>query len=391
MLKVRDSTIILVTHFLIYSASQALRDYLIQDKVNTLFFISHPLPQIDANKKEYSFVQVYEKGFPVKRLTSKKKFTGLLLPVITHFFLTIYWSLHVKKKADVFIGIDNVNAVAGILLKWFGRVRKVVYYTIDYFPTRYENPILNWAYHALDKFCVRYSDETWNVSPQMVSARKIHNLVHGKAFGKQFTVPIGIWYEKAPRKEYDPKRRFILTFVGHLVKHMGVDLVIRSLPQLIKEFPSIKLEVIGGGEELDNLKHLVKDKGVERNVRFYGWVKNRSRVERLLSTGGIGLATFNTDILDDKVKNADPAKIKDYMLLGLPVIATNAIANWQEIQQKRCGIIAKYSEKSFIKAVERLVKNEETYRRYRSHALDYVKQFDYNVLFSGNVKRILKK
>src|SRR3989344_7997919 len=115
MSNIREYNIILVTHFLIYSASQALRDYLLKQKANSLLYISHPLPQIDASEKDYSFVEDYRKGQLVLKRTFHKKFQGLLLPVFLHFLLNIYWSIKSKKHIDIYIGIDNVNALSGIL------------------------------------------------------------------------------------------------------------------------------------------------------------------------------------------------------------------------------------------------------------------------------------
>lgn len=344
---------------------------------------------IDINDKEHSFANVYVKGKQTQVQRSMRTLGGLIIPVLYHFFLTLKWSLTAKGSVDAFIGIDNINALSGLFLRTMGKVKKVVYYTIDYFPTRYENKILNSFYHFLDKLCVRFCDETWNVSSQMVNARRLHNNMVSSAYSRQYTVPIGVWFDKAQRKPYDKKRRFRLVFVGHLVSHMGVDLALLSMPKLLKRFPNLHLDIIGGGEELENLKKLAEKLGIGKAITFVGWVKERDRVETLLSENGIGLAPFNTTILDDKVKNADPAKIKDYMLLGLPIIATNALANSEEIRKRQCGIIIQYSEESFIKAVTKMVEDEGQYKVYVHNALQYCKQFDYNMLFASNLARIL--
>jgi glycosyltransferase involved in cell wall biosynthesis len=390
-MSIRESKIVLVTHFLIYSSSQALRDYLLQNKNRLLLYISHPLPLIDANRKENSLCVLYSQGLVVHSQRATRLSQGLFFSVCWHFFLTLYWGMRTKGKFDLYVGVDNLNALCGIILHWVGKVERVVYYTIDYFPTRFQNKFLNSVYHAVDKFCVKHATETWNVSGMMPLARKKYNSMDPQEFSRQYTVPIGVWFERVARKPFDPKRRFRLLFLGHLVKHMGVDLVIRSLPMIISSQKAVHLEIIGGGEELEALTRLAKYLKVECYITFHGWIRDRKKVEELISDCGIGLATFNTEILDEKVQNADPMKIKDYMLFGLPVIATRAISNWRDIERAKCGIIIDYSEDSFVRAVMSLFKNERDYRRYHNQALKFVKQYDYQKLFDKNLSRVLAR
>lgn len=382
--------IALSTHYLIYSASQALRDYL-RNEGSSLVYISHPLPGLNPDMKEHSYCE-FSKG---KRITHKKKalfrFNLLPLTMLYEFYLSLRWLIASKEKFDLYIGVDNFNALMGLILKVFGKVDKVVYYAIDYFPTRYTNKMLNNLYHYIDKICVKYSDETWNVSNKMILARKKHNKMDPKKYNRQYEVPIGIWYDSAPRKVFSKINKEKLIFVGHLVSHMGVDLVIESLPAVIKKIPNIKLEIIGGGEELENLRKLAEKLMVQKNIHFWDWVRDRNKLEEIMSDGAVGLATFNTKILDDKVKNADPGKIKDYMLLGMPVIVTGAISTAEVLSKNKCAIVISYDKKELSGAIIGLLSDDKRLKEYRNNALTYVRQFDYGNLFSENLERVFQK
>ena len=72
---------------------------------------------------------------------------------------------------DLFVGIDNLNALAGIFLRKLGAVRRVAYYVIDYTPRRFANPLLNRLYHWIDRTCVRHADVIWNLSSRMHKVR----------------------------------------------------------------------------------------------------------------------------------------------------------------------------------------------------------------------------
>ncbi len=182
-----------------------------------------------------------------------------------------------------------------------------------------------------------------------------------------------------------------LIFVGQLLPHMGVELVVKTMPEIIKKIPDVKLEIIGGGEQKKYLMGLAKGLKIQKNIKFWGWVRDRRKLEKIMSDGAVGLATFNTEILDEKVKNADPGKIKDYMLLGMPVIVTEAISNTDEIKKKRCGIVIRYKNSDLVSAVVQLLNDENKLAGYRKNALTYVQQFDYGKIFEKNLSRVLIK
>lgn len=387
---VAGKRIVVTTHYRIYSASQALRDFLRKEGCPYLLYVSHPLPLPDIPPEEKSFAEVSRLKKITQTYQAGRRFGNLLISSLYEAYLTLRWALASPGRFDLYVGVDNLNAVHGLILKLLGKVQRVVYYTIDYFPTRFANPLLNWIYHVIDLLCVRFADETWNLSPVMEEARRKRHRLKGRV-GRQYTVPIGIWYEGAPRKKFAEINQKKLVFVGHLLPHMGVDLVIGALPLIQKDIPNIRLDVIGGGQEEENLKKLSRALKVERLVKFYGWVRDRKRLEKLMSDGAVGMATFNTEILDEKVRNADPGKIKDYLLLGLPVITTDAPTIAAKLEEKQCGVIIKYDENDLAQAVVQLLTDRQRLALYRRNALKFIRQFDYPRLFSSHIKRVLKR
>lgn len=388
MSKLEEFDLVVATHYRIYSASQALRDYLRKNGAR-LLYVSHPLPLKDVKEKENSYFEVSRgENILIKNEYSREK-GNILTESLRDIFLTLFWTFKAGKKYDLFIGVDNLNAIVGLFFKKIGRVKKVVYYTIDYFPKRFENSFLNWIYHMVDQLCVKFADETWNVSVVMADARERYRNLDRKIYNRQHTVPIGIWYNNAPRKTFSEIDKKKLIFVGHLLAHMGVDLVVKAIPEILKKIPDAKFEIIGGGEEEENLKKLAKKLGVEDSIKFWGWIRDRDKLEKIMSDGAVGLATFNTEILDDRVKNADPGKIKDYMLLGMPVITTDAISTASSLEKAKCGLVIEYKTLDLVRAVIKLLNSPGKLKIYRENALKYVAQFDYNKIFAKNLSRVL--
>jgi len=389
--KFKASKAVIVVHEAIpVGPSHDLRDFLLQHQIQELLFIAHPLIFLKEFYKKSSRYEEYKTG----KLTAKKTAFHYRLPDVLlygkDFFYSILWCLLQKAKYDFYIGIDPLNAFAGLVLRKLGKVEKVAYYSIDYFTNRFDNKILNKIYHFIDKLCVKYADETWNLSPMMALARQRYSYMDRRIFNRQFTVPIGVWVHKVKRKKFSEINRKKIVFIGSFVSLMGIDLILQAMPLIEKQIPDIKLEIVGGGPEDISLRQLASNLKMEKNIKFHGWVSKRNKLEKILSDAAVGLAPFNTLILDDQVRNADPAKLKDYMLWGMPVIVTDAIVNSKQIENAGCGIVIQYNVKELADAVIKLLLDEKLLKEYRRNAVRFVEQFDYESIFSDNINRLLE-
>lgn len=384
----KEISVVVVTHRSILPCipGDDLARFLARRRCSRLLYIKHPLLILKESRSLSSGGNYYENRKLIKSFSSFSFRLPESVLYLKDLILTLFWVLSTKQNYDLYFGMNNLNALAGIVLKMLGRVKKVVYYTIDLYPQRFSSSFINWIYHKLDKFCVRYCDETWNVSPFLVEYREKRGMA-GIDYSRQFTVPIGIWFNEMERIPTNKVKRTKIVYVGHLKALYGVDLAIRALPLIEKKISNINFGIIGGGEQKEELQELAKKLGVSDCVKFYGW-KEKKEAEKLLTDAAIGLAPFNTNV-DEKIKNADPAKIKDYLALGLPVVMTNASLNASTIAKLKCGIVIDYTTESLANAAVKLLSDEQLWKEYRNNALRYVKQFDWNVIFTKNIARLL--
>lgn len=388
----RDKSIAIAVHaHLPGGPGYILRDFFLKHNTANIFFIDHPLLYLQEGREKNSRYEIYHRNKLERRESATRFFLPDVLLYCKDFLYTVFWVGKNRLHYDLFIGIDPLNAFAGLFLKRLGMIKEVVYYSIDYFPVRFQNKVMNKIYHTIDKFCVRNADETWNVGSQMVKARMEFNGMKGKGYERQYHVPIGIWFAQSKRKQFSQINKTKLIYAGHLVDYMGVDLIIKALPLIRKEIPRVTFEIIGSGEFEKTLREMIRERGLIKIVRIIPWMRERKKFEARLADGALGLAPFNIIILDDKVKNADPGKIKDYMAAGLPVILTKAVINHKTLEKAMCALVIDYDEKALAKAVIRLLKNERLLKKYREHAIDYVKQFDWEIIFYKNLERVFKK
>ena len=126
-----NQKIIIVTHETFYGVPHALRDYLVGKKVEKLIFIG--LPFIEQKK---SSLTLYKNGRLILTKSINQIISGIA-SYILDFFLVLYWVIKQKEKYNTFIGIDVLNALAGLMLKKIGRVEKVIFYAMDFTPRRF--------------------------------------------------------------------------------------------------------------------------------------------------------------------------------------------------------------------------------------------------------------
>ncbi len=63
-----------------------------------------------------------------------------------------------------------------------------------------------------------------------------------------------------------------LGFIGSFYDYEGLEILLASVPVISKKIPNIKLLLVGGGPEEDNLKELTRQMGIENYVMFTGRV-----------------------------------------------------------------------------------------------------------------------
>lgn len=375
--------IIITCHYLVYGAPQALREYLISEKIEKLFFIAHPL-QIDSTR---SYREIIENGEIKNKNKSKLRSKISLINYLIEITLNFKWSFKKGDAYDLWIGVDPLNAFCGIVMRKLRRVKKVVYYTIDYVPERFSNKFLNNIYHWLDKFCLKNSDETWNVSYRIAEGREKKRGLKQYIYNNQVIVPIGIWFNKVKRMSFTEIKKHQLLFVGNLLEKQGVQLVLEAMPKIVGEISDFHFLVVGGGEYENTLKDKVKDLNLEKYVTFTGWIKERDKLDNIMADSAVAIAMYDKS-KDTFTYYADPTKLKDYLSAGLPILLTDLPHNAKEIEENKCGIIIDYDKEMISVAIIELMKNEVRLRQYRENAINYIVKFDWGLIFQKNLGRI---
>ena len=324
-----------------------------RDEVKEVTLLTNPFLQARDGVSLKSRVQLYRDGKLVKTSWGPAGFGHELIFFLRDLCFTFvhFW----QYPAELYIGVDNLNTLTGLLLRRCGKVERVIYYVIDYVPNRFKANWLNRLYHWLDRYCVSQADETWNLSEAMATERARVGL-STEAGSRQRTVPIGTHQlkpaVKSSRSEFFPE----LIFLGILSPEQGIELLLEAWPKILVAVPKARLTIIGSGPLADSVR------SSRVPIRFLGYLPEQADVDKYLATADIGLAPY--EIRPDSFKQfTDPGKIKSYLGAGLPIVMTNISAIAQEIKRAGAGKIVTNDVEVLVEAIVSLATNSDDYEQ----------------------------
>lgn len=382
----KNKKIIILTHVFTTVPAEDLKKYILESDADELLYIGHPLFFVKG--RPGSTLEWYKNKKLIKLIKHKNRKLPSIISYLRDFSFSLYWIFKTGSTWDIIVALDNLNTITGLVLKFLGKVDKVVYYTIDFIPQRFTNKFLNDVYHYLDKISVSQADLTWNISPRIAQGReKVRGLLR-KEYTKQITSPVGIWNERIPIRQFNKINSHCLVYAGGLVPHQGVQLVLDAVPIVIKKIKNFQFLIIGIGEYEPELKSKVKVLKIEKYAKFLGYKEKLEDVEEILVKCGVAVAMYSPK--DDKWSTfADPSKIKTYLACGLPVITTNVTYIGKELEKNNCGVVINYEANNLANTIIAIMNHPSRHKNMRKNALKLADKFNWNRIFTEAFQKVL--
>lgn len=363
-----------VSHVFATGPAHALVEYL-RRKGQAHLFIGHPFHK---HPPEPSFCLRTEAGGGIRRIV-----TADAPPEPYRFlldFLHTLWWLARFGPLELVIGCGNMNAFAGLVMRRFGRVRRVVFYAIDYVPSRFDQPALNAVYHWLDRMCARHCDSVWNLSPAMAQARERADPGIARR-APSAVAPMGAGFDLA-RRPRPSKDAATIAFVGHLLEKQGVQVALQALPLVLQAVPEARLLVMGTGPHEAAVRALATQLGVNEHVEFTGFVADFQLVQQRLAASTIGVAPYLGE-LDRFTRFADPGKLKDYLAAALPVVTTDVPPIARVIEARGAGLVVEQTAPALAAALIALLTDRVAVERMSAAAFTLAQEYDWERVFGA--------
>ncbi|MCL4374587.1 glycosyltransferase [Patescibacteria group bacterium] len=165
----------------------------------------------------------------------------------------------------------------------------------------------------------------------------------------------------------------LMGYVGVLRNGQGLEMVFTVLQQN----PRLKLEIIGEGPALSNLKATVTALKLERHIKFYGLVQEENIITNIVKRWQIGLAPYDPSPLN-MTYYTDPSKVKFYLEYRLPVIMTKITYMADELRHYHGGICIDYDSSSLGRAIGRI---QDRYDFFLAGVDKLVDVYEYHTLY----------
>lgn len=371
--------IAIVAHKHLPQPDDDLVNFLHKKNGYNIFHIKH---SFSDTKDRRSVLDLYPNWRKTKR---EKTLDYAFLPesfiYVKEFFFTTKWLLSAKRKIDLFVGMDGLCSLFGIILKALGVCRKVVYWNMDFVPFhRFNSEWNNSIYHRINIFACKNSDEVWDISPKMIKGRKIFFKMNKRDYKFHRVVPYGAWTERIKKIPHKSCQKNTLVFMGHLLAKQGVDMVIKKIPEIIKQNQNFVFKIIGDGNYKDELVKLVSKLSVGKYCKFLGKI-DTVKLENEIAKSAVAIAPY-LKTKDSYTYYADPGKVKTYLACGVPVLLTELPWNAKEIEKNKCGLIIRDDGSDLVEKLAKLI-NPTVNKEFRANAIKYSENFDYEKIFSN--------
>jgi glycosyltransferase involved in cell wall biosynthesis len=240
--------------------------------------------------------------------------------IVSSVFLT---KRHIKKSYQL-IHVNNIPdflVFAALFPKLLGA--KVILDIHDIVPELYAEMFSQGTKSLLFKSLVAVEKASCAFADHVIIANHIwHKVITTRSVaGHKCSVVLNypdenVFYKRSRHRQ---DNKFIMIYPGSLSWRQGVDIAIKALAVIKDKIPMAEFHVYGGGVDIEHLKRLASDLGLQDRVLFKGGLPIYEVAEKM-ANADLGIEPKRNEIF---AGNAMSTKILEFMSVGIPVIASD--------------------------------------------------------------------
>lgn len=200
-------------------------------------------------------------------------------------------------------------------------------------------------------------------------------------------VPIGIdfnFFQGKPKTiKTNQKIKFIS--VGRLTQLKGHTYGIKLIKQLLKNGLDVEYNIIGEGEENENLQNEINNFSLSKHVKLLG-SQSQERIKELLNYSDIFLMTSTEEFITKRQEAFGLVSI-EAQACGLPVIGFNSGGFIETIINEKTGYaVEDKNTTQMLEKILTLINSPNKYSSFSSSAIEHAKNFDHKNTTSSYLK-----
>lgn len=227
-----------------------------------------------------------------------------------------YAVIHIHNPPDFLI-------LAAVVPRLFGT--RVVFdihdFSSELFVMRFERsrarPATDWTLRLIERVAIRLASAVVTVHDPYRRALEARSVPPGK-----ITVVMNSLDERLLPAGVEPTEEtdYRVVYHGTITPHYGVALLVEAAARAAQEVTSLRLEIYGDGDDIDQVRSRVAQLEISDRVKLSGRFLPHGEVLERVRTASVGVIC-NLPI--KRNKTAIPTKLFEYAALGIPVVSAD--------------------------------------------------------------------
>jgi glycosyltransferase involved in cell wall biosynthesis len=162
-----------------------------------------------------------------------------------------------------------------------------------------------------------------------------------------------------------------IIFAGRLINEKNVDILIKAISLLKKDFPEICCCVVGDGPERKSLEKLTQELGVQKNVKFEGFQEYRALIGKIKASKVLVLPSS---------REGFGMVVIEAFACGVPVVTVREKYNAAQglVGDGIDGFVVELGEREIAKAVKKMIEENSDYIMASEAVYNKAKKYDWD-------------
>lgn len=178
-----------------------------------------------------------------------------------------------------------------------------------------------------------------------------------------------------PREKSKKNGVFRIVYHGTISKRHGLELAIRAAALARKEIENLKLSIIGDGDDLDRLLRLTAEMELDGFVEFTRKSVPVNKLPSMLADADLGVVPLKKDSFTQYML---PVKLMEYVMLGIPVIATRTATIEEYFDESMIEYISGDSEEELAYSIVRLHWDARRRTAMTNNAAEFTRNYNWD-------------
>jgi glycosyltransferase involved in cell wall biosynthesis len=263
-----------------------------------------------------------------RRLWLESKWADVVLIHFHYQFASVAagWISRVRGKPYIIFSHGSLNAHG---LRARSRARKLCY--LKLLEQKNFAKALFAAYHSAEEMDTSYRFGRCRVVPNGIDPQVFQELPKMNYF----------------RQQHKLEKAMIYLFLGRIDAGKGLDLLLPAFKKLLQVSGDSHLVLAGANERgcAEQVRHLAEELGLASRLTMTGLITGQDKLAALQDA--------DVFVLPSRSEGLSIAML-EAMYMGLPVVVTDRVGLWREVEKNRCGLVVPYDEDNLAGALRRM-------------------------------------